>query len=88
MLFIVFFKENYLFYFLFYYFSLNLYNDKIALVPEQLQAVRNIAEGPRNDATYIIFGPPGKQSWQFIVDFYIVTLYLYIHTNLFFHSFD
>lgn len=41
-------------------FSLELHNKSIANNPEQLQAVRNIAEGPRNDATYIIFGPPGK----------------------------
>lgn len=42
---------------LFYKFSLHLYNSNIN--GEQLQAVRNIYEGPRNDATYIIFGPPG-----------------------------
>lgn len=46
-------------------FSLELFNKSIYNNPEQLQAVRNIAEGPRNDATYIIFGPPGKKGIHF-----------------------
>ncbi|KAM7345111.1 uncharacterized protein ACRADG_011556 isoform 4-T5 [Cochliomyia hominivorax] len=46
--------------------NLKLYNSNIN--DEQLQAVRNIAEGPRNDATYIIFGPPGTGKTLTIVE--------------------
>ncbi|KNC24203.1 hypothetical protein FF38_02178 [Lucilia cuprina] len=46
--------------------SLDLHNKNIN--EEQLQAVRNIAEGPRNDATYIIFGPPGTGKTTTIVE--------------------
>ncbi|XP_061399349.1 uncharacterized protein LOC133335062 [Musca vetustissima] len=48
--------------------SLKLFNKSIANNPEQLQAVRNIAEGPRNDATYIIFGPPGTGKTTTLVE--------------------
>ncbi|XP_075170008.1 uncharacterized protein LOC142241985 [Haematobia irritans] len=48
--------------------SLELYNKSIANNPEQLQAVQNIAMGPRNDATYIIFGPPGTGKTSTLVE--------------------
>ncbi|XP_073813654.1 uncharacterized protein isoform X2 [Musca autumnalis] len=48
--------------------NLELYNQSIANNPEQLQAVRNISVGPRNDATYIIFGPPGTGKTTTLVE--------------------
>uniref|UniRef100_A0A1I8P464 C2H2-type domain-containing protein n=1 Tax=Stomoxys calcitrans TaxID=35570 RepID=A0A1I8P464_STOCA len=49
-------------------FSLDLYNKSIASNPEQTQAVINIATGPRNDATYVIFGPPGTGKTTTVVE--------------------
>ncbi|XP_075170009.1 uncharacterized protein LOC142241986 [Haematobia irritans] len=48
--------------------NLNLYNKSIECNPEQSQAVHNIASGPRNDATYIIFGPPGTGKTTTVVE--------------------
>uniref|UniRef100_A0A1A9WWT9 C2H2-type domain-containing protein n=1 Tax=Glossina brevipalpis TaxID=37001 RepID=A0A1A9WWT9_9MUSC len=48
--------------------SLDLYNKHIKHNPEQLQAVCNIVEGPRRDATYIIFGPPGTGKTTTVVE--------------------
>uniref|UniRef100_A0A1A9ZI42 C2H2-type domain-containing protein n=1 Tax=Glossina pallidipes TaxID=7398 RepID=A0A1A9ZI42_GLOPL len=48
--------------------SLDLYNKHIKHNPEQLQAVCNIVQGPRRDATYIIFGPPGTGKTTTVVE--------------------
>lgn len=47
---------------------IDLFNKSINNNPEQLQTVRNIAQGPRNDAIYIIFGPPGTGKTSTIVE--------------------
>lgn len=47
---------------------IELFNENIAKNPEQLEAVRNIALGPRTDAIYIVFGPPGTGKTTTLVE--------------------
>ncbi|XP_037960654.1 uncharacterized protein LOC119689819 [Teleopsis dalmanni] len=53
-----------------------LFNESIYENPEQLQAVRTIAAGPKCKVPYIIFGPPGTGKTTLIVE---CILQLYLH---------